>query len=148
MKDVFTDVDYSDLKEYIRVWIGYIQSKLTIHKGATAARYQTPEARNERHTTNTLVHLARGKRLTVLASIARPLADLLRLITRIITLILHTDLLDVGDAGAAVDGSRVAQVAVDPDEGLARVRDDVPDGHGASLLLVAVAAGPVSLPNS
>jgi hypothetical protein len=132
---------YTSSMRQLAVQIEYYSIQALLY---TRERHQATTARTS-DTTNTSYRLARGKRLSVLASITRTLTDLLRLITRIITLVLHTDLADVGGAGAAVDGGRVTQVAVDTDQGLAGVRDHVLDGHGASILLVAVAAGPVEL---
>ena len=71
--------------------------------------------------------------------------DGLGLVARGGTLKLLADLLDVGSAGSAVDGSGVTEVGVDTGEKLAAGGLDVLDNNVALGALLAVSAGAVEL---
>ena len=90
------------------------------------------------------MNLTLRQRLSILTRLTRPLGNLIRLGTILLALIRDADILDVGSARVG-DGSHVAEVLVDADHGLAVHGDDVADGHGALVHLVAVAAGAVEL---
>ena len=81
--------------------------------------------------------------LSVDARSAGALADLNRLITSLVALVLSADLLSVGDAGVG-DGSSVAIVGVDTEKaGGAAFSNDAIESDVTLEHLLAVTAGPV-----
>jgi hypothetical protein len=90
-------------------------------------------------------NLARWERVGVDASIGRSAANLLGLVTSVVALVLNADLLNVSGAGAGVDGSGIAVVGVDADQGASAVGDDTLELDVALKHLVAVSAGAVEL---
>ena len=92
---------------------------------------------------NRVKNLARCERLSVDASIGWSAANLLRLVTSVVTLVLDTDLLNFSHTAAGVDGGGIAVVGVDSDERASAASGEALNLDVALEHLVAISAGAV-----